>query len=57
MPNWEYKIMKLQWPDDNFETFFNMFGREGWELVSVKQYKEGITAYFKRDKAQVGISS
>jgi hypothetical protein len=43
MQKWEYKFISSAFPNENT---MNQLGAEGWELVSVNEYK----MFFKRPK-------
>ena len=47
---WDYLI--FSWAPTgiglSFQDELNEFGSEGWELVTIIEFKDGIRAYFKR---------
>jgi len=57
MTTWEYKVIEgMPYQLETFVDRLNLFGQEGWELVSVTTEGERpikFKAFFKRPKAEV----
>jgi hypothetical protein len=49
MAIWEYAVIPLKGDLDSDKNTLDMYGIQGWELVSVAQIG-GAIAYFKREK-------